>query len=74
MKLNPPRPSSREAGFHREAISSTEGGFLPQTADLVEKKHCTRSAFFLANDYNFDTKQCFIIALLFQFDKMISVQ
>jgi hypothetical protein len=33
MKLNPPRPSPREAGFHREAISSTKwissakGGF-----------------------------------------------
>jgi len=27
----------REAGFHREAISSTEGGFLPPTADLIEK-------------------------------------
>jgi hypothetical protein len=28
----------------------------------------------LADDYNFDTKQCFIISLLFQFDKKISVQ
>ena len=26
------------AGFHRVAISSTAGGFLPQKADLVEKK------------------------------------
>ena len=29
------------AGFHRVAISSTAGGFLPPTADLVEKStHC----------------------------------
>ena len=32
------------------------------------------SLLILANDYNFDTKQCFILALLFQFDKKISVQ
>ena len=49
MKLNPPHPSPREAGFHREAISSTEGGFLPPSADLVEKSHpLARMAFFLA--------------------------
>ena len=28
---------SREAGFHHEVISSTEGGFLPPEADLTEK-------------------------------------
>ena len=39
MKLNPPRTAPREAGFHREVISSTEGGFLPPLADLAEKKH-----------------------------------
>ena len=49
MKLNPPRPSPREAGFHREAISSTKGGFLPPAADLTEKSRLlTQSAFFLA--------------------------
>ena len=37
MKLNPPYFSPREAGFHREAISSTAGGFHPPKADLVEK-------------------------------------
>jgi hypothetical protein len=37
MKLNPPRPSFREAGFHRIAISSTIGGFLPPKADLAKK-------------------------------------
>ena len=26
-----------QAGFHRVAISSTKGGFLPTKADLVEK-------------------------------------
>ena len=37
MKLNPSY-SPREAGFHREAISSTEGGFIPSArTDLVEK-------------------------------------
>jgi hypothetical protein len=25
-------------GFHREAISSTKGGSIPPSADLVEKK------------------------------------
>ena len=45
MKLNPPRPSPREAGFHREAISSTEGGFLPPTADLVEKSTLAHAFF-----------------------------
>ena len=29
-----------KAGFHREAISSTEGGFIPSTrTDLTEKSH-----------------------------------
>ena len=45
MKLNPPRPSPREAGFHREAISSTEGGFIPPKADLVEKSTATAVLF-----------------------------
>ena len=36
MKLNPPH-NPAIAGFHREAISSTEGGFLPTKADLVGK-------------------------------------
>ena len=49
MKLNPPRPSPREAGFHREAISSTKGGFLPPAADLTEKSRLlTQSAFSLS--------------------------
>ena len=26
-----------QAGFHRVAISSTAGGFIPQKADLIEK-------------------------------------
>ena len=55
MKLNPSY-SPREAGFHREAISSTEGGFIPPKADLVEKKHCVRSAFFLASVGGIDIK------------------
>ena len=38
MKLNPSL-SPREAGFHREAISSTEGGFIPSVrTDLAEKR------------------------------------
>ncbi|MBR5524220.1 MAG: hypothetical protein IKU51_03005, partial [Clostridia bacterium] len=47
MKLNPSF-SPREAGFHREAISSTEGGFIPSVGtDLAEKSHpLTRMAFF----------------------------
>ncbi len=57
MKLNPPRPTPREAGFHREVISSTEGGFIPPKADLVEKKHCVSSAFFLAEMERF-TNSC----------------
>ena len=52
MKLNPP-PHPREAGFHREAISPTEGGFLPQTADLVEKSQVLRLGFFLVGDGGF---------------------
>ena len=55
MKLNPPRPSPREAGFHREAISSTKGGFLPPAADLTEKSRLlTQSAFFLCCHYKID--------------------
>ena len=45
MKLNPPRPSPREAGFHCEAISSTAGGFIPPKADLVEKSTATAVLF-----------------------------
>ncbi len=56
MKLNPPHLSPREAGFHREAISSTAGGFLPLKADLVEKKHCNSSAFFLVSLSGIDIK------------------
>ena len=37
MKLNPSSYPD-EVGFHRVAISSTAGGFLPQKADLVEKR------------------------------------
>ena len=37
----------REAGFHRKAISSTEGGFLPPEADLTEKALALASAFFM---------------------------
>ena len=49
MKLNPSF-SPREAGFHREAISSTAGGFIPSArTDLTEKSHSLlRMAFFLA--------------------------
>ena len=37
MKLNPPSYPD-EVGFHREAISSTRGGFLPPArTDLVKK-------------------------------------
>ena len=55
MKLNPPRPSPREAGFHREAISSTKGGFLPPAADLTEKSRLlSQSAFFLAGAEGFE--------------------
>ena len=48
MKLNPSY-SPREAGFHREAISSTEGGFIPSSrTDLVEKSQVEiRLGFFL---------------------------
>ena len=46
MKLNPPYPSPREAGFHRAAISSTAGGFLPPTADLTEKSTSLRDVLF----------------------------
>ncbi len=43
LKLNPPTPAL--AGFHREVISSTIGGFIPQKADLVEKSEaCISSA------------------------------
>ena len=40
----------REAGFHRVAISSTEGGYIPSArTDLTEKSHpLARMAFFLA--------------------------
>ena len=42
--------SPREAGFHREAISPNEVGFIPSArTDLVEKSHSlSRMAFFLA--------------------------
>ena len=43
------------AGFHRDAISSTAGGFLPPTADLTEKSHSlSRMAFFLAGAGGFE--------------------
>ena len=59
MKLNPP-PHPREAGFHREAISSTEGGFLPPQADLTEKSHSlARMAFFLAHPFKIDPQSKF---------------
>ena len=59
MKLNPPRPSPREAGFHREAISSTKGGFLPPAADLTEKSRLRKqSTFFLAGAGGFLTHVC----------------
>ena len=49
MKLNPP-PHPDEVEFHRKAISSTEGGFIPTArTDLVEKSHLlSQMAFFLA--------------------------
>ena len=57
MKLNPPRPSPREAGFHREAISSTKGGFLPPAADLTEKSRLlSQSAFFLGRGRRIRTR------------------
>ncbi len=37
MKLNPSSYPD-EVGFHHEVISSTAGGFLPSSADLVEKR------------------------------------
>ena len=37
------------AGFHRIAISSTMGGFLPAKADLVEKSTSYEVLFTLAN-------------------------
>ena len=41
--------SSNEVGFHRGAISSTIGGFIPyDRTDLVEKSTCFRKCFFLA--------------------------
>ena len=44
-KIRPIFP--REAGFHREAISSTEGGFIPSArTDLVEKSQVLRLGFF----------------------------
>ena len=47
----------REAGFHREAISSTEGGFLPPTADLIEKNQVEiRLGFFLAGVQGFEPR------------------
>ena len=59
MKLNPPHPSPREAGFHREAISSTEGGFHPPQADLAEKSRLlSQSAFFLAGAQGLEPWTC----------------
>ena len=48
MKLNPSSYPD-EVGFHRVAISSTAGGFLPQKADLVEKREQVKDllSFFL---------------------------
>ena len=44
----------REAGFHRKAISSTKGGFIPSArTDLVEKSTPKR-AFFLAGAEGFE--------------------
>ena len=54
MILNQPYPSPRKAGFHRVAISSTEGGFLPPQADFVEKSTCSRKCFFLCKGYEKD--------------------
>ena len=54
MKLNPPYFSPREAGFHRVAISSTAGGFLPLKADLVEKKMPTQIKLFQVSIISFD--------------------
>ena len=39
------RFATREAGFHHEVISPTEGGFLPPEADLTEKALAFASAF-----------------------------
>jgi hypothetical protein len=40
-----PPPHPREAGFHREAISSTSGGFHPPAADFTEKALAYARAF-----------------------------
>ena len=41
------RPSSREAGFHREAISSAEGGFHPSgRTDFIAKQHLLSQVLF----------------------------
>ena len=42
------------AGFHRVAISSTAGGFLPQKADLVKKEQVFRLALFLEVQAGFE--------------------
>ena len=34
------------ASFHRKAISSTTGGFIPQAADLIEKTTSRNLSFF----------------------------
>ena len=42
--------SPNEVGFHREAISSTIGGFIPSArTDLVEKSTCNCKCFFLVH-------------------------
>ena len=46
-----------EVGFHREAISSTEGGFHPSArTDLVEKVRRLRVGLFLAAALGFEPR------------------
>ena len=49
MKLNPPPfPAARQISSRSDFI--TAGGFLPPTADLVEKSQVLRLGFFLGGD------------------------
>ena len=52
-----------EVGFHRVAISSTAGGFLPPSADLVKKALAFASAFLA----RVDRKDAYLFKVLFAF-------
>ena len=56
-KLNP-LSSPREAGFHREAISSTAGGFLTPSADLaIKKPFAFANGFFMCRVADLDARR-----------------